>query len=78
MSFGELDSLFQQFFALVEVTVRLPPGAERREAFRDIRGYGSRIDQVTMRLLEQRADVNSAPSFEAPAGFCRAARIASG
>ena len=60
MSFGELDSLFQQFFALVEATVRLPPGTERRSAFRDIRYYGSRIDQIAVRLLEQRLDVSSA------------------
>lgn len=59
MSFGELDSLFEQFFALVEATVRLPPGTKRRSAFRDIRDYGSRIDQIAVQLLEQRPDLNS-------------------
>jgi hypothetical protein len=58
---GELDSLFKQFFALVEATVRLPPGAERRNAFRDIRDYGSRIDQIAARLLEQEPHLN--PNF---------------
>jgi hypothetical protein len=53
VGYGELDSLFKQFFALVEATVCLPPGAERRNAFRDIRDYGSRIDQIAARLLEQ-------------------------
>jgi hypothetical protein len=52
VSFGELDSLFEQFFALVEATIRLPPGTERRSAFRDIRDYGSRIDQIAARLLK--------------------------
>jgi len=59
VSLGELDSLFEQFFALVEVTVRLPPGMERRSAFKDIRGYGSRIDQIAVRFLEQRPKSNS-------------------
>ena len=57
MNLGELDGLFEQFFALVEVTVRLPPGTERRSAFRDIHDYGSRIDQIAVRLLEQSPDV---------------------
>jgi len=47
VSFSELNRLFEQFFALVEAAVRLPPGTERRSAFRDIRDYGSRIDQIT-------------------------------
>ena len=47
MSYGELERLFEQFLALVEAAVRLPPGTERRSAFRDIRDYGSRIDQIT-------------------------------
>jgi hypothetical protein len=59
VSYGELDNLFEQFFVLVEATVRLPPGAERRSAFRDIRDYGSRIDQIAVRLLEQRPDLNT-------------------
>ena len=67
MDLGELDSLFEQFLALVEVTVRLPPGTERRSAFRDIRDYGSRIDQIAVRLLEQSPDVNSdRASLETP------------
>ena len=59
MSYGELDGLFEQFFALVEATVRLPPGTERRSAFRDIRDYGARIDQIAARFLEQAPDLNS-------------------
>ena len=59
MSLSELDSLFEHFFALVEATVRLPPGTERRSAFRDIRDYGSRIDQIAVRLLEKSPDVNT-------------------
>jgi hypothetical protein len=42
VSYGELERLFEQFFALVEATVRLPPGLERRTAFRDVRDYGAR------------------------------------
>jgi hypothetical protein len=59
VSNGELDRLFKQFFALVEATVRLPPGRDRRSAFRDIGDYGSRIDQIVTRFLEQRPDLNS-------------------
>ena len=69
MSYGELDILFEQFFALVEVTVRLPPGAERRGAFRDVRDFGTRIDQIAVRFLEQRTDVSSARAHSKP---CRA------
>ena len=50
---GKLVSLFEQFFALVEATVRLPPGSERRAAFRDVREYGARIDQIATQLLGQ-------------------------
>ena len=53
MSYGELERLFEQFFALVEATVRLPPGLERRTAFRDVRDYGARIDQIAARILKQ-------------------------
>jgi hypothetical protein len=53
MSYGELESLFGQFFALVEATVRLPPGSERRTAFKDVRDYGTRIDRIVGRLLKQ-------------------------
>ena len=59
MSFGELDRLFEQFFALVEATVRLPQGKERRSAFRKIGDYGARIDKIAVRLLEQGPDLNS-------------------
>jgi hypothetical protein len=51
VSNGELDRLFEPFFALVEATVRLPPGRDRRSAFRDIGDYGSRSDQIVTRLL---------------------------
>ena len=65
MNLAELDSLFEQFFALVEVTVRLPPGTERRSAFRDLRDYGSRIDQVAVQLLKQSPHVDrTAPHSE--------------
>jgi hypothetical protein len=53
MSYGELESLFGQFFTLVEATVHLPPGSERRAAFKDVRDYGTRIDQIVGRLLKQ-------------------------
>jgi hypothetical protein len=66
VNLGELDSLFEQFFALVEVTVRLPPGTERRSAFRDLRDYGSRIDQVAVRLLKQSADLNRTAPHSKP------------
>ena len=46
MSYGDLQSLFEQFFALVEATVRLPPSLERRAAFRDVRDYGARIHRL--------------------------------
>jgi hypothetical protein len=50
---GELVSLFEQFFTLVEATVRLPPGSERRAAFRDVRDYGARIDKIAVRIMKQ-------------------------
>ena len=53
MSYGELERLFEQFFALVEAAVHLPPGLERRIAFRDVRDYGTRIDQIATRILKQ-------------------------
>jgi hypothetical protein len=53
MSYGELERLFEQFFALVEAAVRLPRGLERRTAFRDVRDYGTRIDQIATRILKQ-------------------------
>ena len=59
MSYGELDNLFEQFFALVEVTVRLPPGTERRSAFREVRDFGTRIDQITVRFLAQGPELKS-------------------
>ena len=45
VTYGELNSLLEQFFALVEATVRLPPGAEQWAAVRDVREYGERMDQ---------------------------------
>ena len=51
----ELESLFEQFFALVEAAVRLPPGLERRSAFRDVRDYGARIDQIAARTPKARS-----------------------
>jgi hypothetical protein len=68
VSYGELDNLFVQFFALVEATVRLPPGIDRRSAFRDVRNYGSRIDQIAVRLLKQRPDLKRT-SLESLATF---------
>ena len=53
VSYGELERLFEQFLALVEAAVRLPPGLERRIALRDVRDYGTRIDQIATRLLKQ-------------------------
>ena len=53
MSYIELLRLFEQFSALVEATVHLPPGLERRIAFRDLRDYGARIDKIATRLLKQ-------------------------
>lgn len=59
MSYGELDNLFEQFFALVEVTVRLPPGTERRSAFREVHDFGTRIDQIAVRFLAQGPELSS-------------------
>jgi hypothetical protein len=53
VSYGELERLFEQFFALVEATVRLPPGLERRTAFRNVRDYGARVDQIATQILNQ-------------------------
>ena len=70
MSYGALDDLFERFFALVEVTVRLPPDTARHGAFRAVRDYGSRIDQIAARFLEQRPDLNSwRPHSKALAGL---------
>lgn len=59
MSYGELDNLFEQYFALVEVAVRLPPGTERVSAFREVRNFGTRIDQIAVRFFEQGPELNS-------------------
>ena len=56
VSYGELESLFKQYFALVEATVRVPPGPERRAAFRDVRNCGARIDEIAVRFLKQDFD----------------------
>ena len=61
MSYGELERLFEQFFALVEAAVRLPPGLERRIAFRDVRDYGTRIDQIATRTPKARSALISTP-----------------
>jgi hypothetical protein len=53
VSYIELQRLFEQFFALVEATVHLPPGLERRTAFREVRDYGMRIDKIATRILKQ-------------------------
>ena len=52
MSYIELLRLFEQFSALVEATVHLPPGLERRIAFRDLRDYGARIDKMSFRSTQ--------------------------
>jgi hypothetical protein len=75
VSYGELDSLFEQFFALVEATVRLPPGADRRSAFGHIGDYGSRIDQIAVQLLEQRREVNSGRLTRSLGDFLEASAI---
>ena len=62
MSYGELERLFEQFFALVEAAVRLPPGLERRIALRDVRDYGARIDQIATRMLKQGAEPRTGSS----------------
>ena len=38
------QDLIEEFFSLVEAVVRLPPGLERRAAFREICRYGERRD----------------------------------
>ena len=53
MNCGKLGGLFEQYFALVDLTVRLPTGTDRRSAFRDVRDFGSRIDRIAARLLER-------------------------
>jgi hypothetical protein len=62
VSYGELERLFEQFFALVEAKVRLPPGLERRTAFRDVRDYGARVDQIATRILKQDLALIAAPA----------------
>ena len=52
VSYGELERLFEQCFALVEAAVRLPPGLERRIAFRDVHDYGARVDQIATRIIK--------------------------
>lgn len=42
----DLLDLIGRFLALVDAAVRLPPGPERRSAFRAIRSYGARIDTI--------------------------------
>jgi hypothetical protein len=59
VSYGELEGLFQQFFALVEATIRLPPGSERRAAFKDVRDCGERIDQIAALLFKTRSELIS-------------------
>jgi hypothetical protein len=53
VGYGELERLFQQFFALVETTIRLPLGSKRQAAFRYVRDCGARIDQIATRFLKQ-------------------------
>jgi hypothetical protein len=53
MNLSELEGPFQQFFSLVEAAVRLPPGLERRAAFRNVREYGARVDQIAAKLFDQ-------------------------
>lgn len=53
VSYSDLEGLFEQFFALVGATVRLPPGSERRSAFKNVRDYGARIDEIAAKLLKQ-------------------------
>jgi hypothetical protein len=53
VSYIKLQRLFEQFFTLVEATVHLPPGSERRIAFRNLRDYGARIDKIATRILKQ-------------------------
>lgn len=49
---NELHGLFEQFFVLVETVVRLPPGLERRAAFREISDYGTRIDAIAAKWVK--------------------------
>ena len=53
MSYIELQRLFEQFFALVEAAIYLPPTSERRIAFREVCDYGVRIDKIAARTLRQ-------------------------
>lgn len=80
VSYSELDGLLEQFFALVEAAVRLPPGSERRVAFRTVRDFGERIDKLAVRVLKQDQILgtasrrNSAPCFSKIA-FCLLGRL---
>lgn len=51
-TYSELQDLFEQFFALVEAAVRLPPGLERRAAFREVGNYGARIDTIAAKCVK--------------------------
>ena len=69
MNCGKLGGLFEQYFALVDLTVRLPTGTDRRTAFRDVRDFGSRIDRIAARLLERGPGSNS-DSLHPKRGHC--------
>jgi hypothetical protein len=58
VSYGELERLFEQFFALVEAAVHLPPGLERRIAFRDVRDYLRSLNLIA--LPQAATDANQA------------------
>ncbi|MGW1420175.1 hypothetical protein ACWAT4_08675 [Bradyrhizobium manausense] len=47
----ELVNLFEQFRALADSVVRLPPGSERRIAFRELRYYGTRIEMIAAKWM---------------------------
>ena len=50
----ELLDLIHQFLALVDTVLRLPPGFERRAAFRAVRDYGARIDTIAAKWERSR------------------------
>ena len=51
----ELLDLIHQFLALVDTVLRLPPGLERRTAFRAVHYYGARIDTIAAKWVRSRS-----------------------
>jgi hypothetical protein len=56
VSYSELDGLLEQFFALVEAAVRLPPRFGEKGRFQDCAGFRGTHRQARCSSLEARSD----------------------